>query len=85
MNKINYNLETMVVDVVFCDVLSQQEMYFTLTKLSTSYLKCIIVELGTDRKEVSNMFLVKIWKLFFFEFIFFNFLNCFDVLMSKIN
>ena len=50
----------MVVDVVFCDVLSQQEMYFTLTKLSTSYLKCIHVELGTDRKEVSNMFLVKI-------------------------
>jgi hypothetical protein len=60
MNKINYNLETMVVDVVFCDVLSQQEMYFTLTKLSTSYLKCIHVELGTDGKEVSNMFLVKI-------------------------
>jgi len=60
MNKINYNFETMVVDVVFCDVLSQQEMYFTLTKLSTSYLKCIHVELGTHRKEVSNMFLVKI-------------------------
>jgi len=73
----------MVVDVVFCDVLSQQEMYFTLTKLSTSYLKCIHVELGTDRKEVSNMFLVKIWNLFCFELIFFSFLNCFDVLCQK--
>jgi len=60
MNKINYNLETMVVDVVFCHVLSQQEMYFTLTKLSTGNLKCINVELGTHWEEVSNMFLVKI-------------------------
>ena len=36
MTKIKYNLEIMVVDVVFCDVLSQQEMYFIPTKLKES-------------------------------------------------